>query len=359
MSKFTTKKINLIEPYVPGEQPKDLRYIKLNTNENPYYTSRTAVNMITDGLLEGLNRYSDPECRELVRVIADYYGVGNDNVLVTNGSDEALAFCFFAYGNVGVCYPDVTYGFYDVIANLYGCQIEHIALKEDFTVNVSDYYNKKKTVVLANPNAQTGIAVPVTEVEKIVANNRNNIVILDQAYVDFGDANALPLINKYDNIVVVNTFSKSRSLAGARVGYVIADKKLIDDLKKVKNSFHPYNVNSVSAALAAGAINDDVYFRESVELIKDERERLSEGLRGLGFCVLPSAANFVLTKHKAISGSDLYEKLKSKGVLVRHFNDERIRDFVRITVGTRDEVKQLLEIMAVIIREAKNEDGRN
>ncbi len=273
--------------------------------------------------------------------------------MVTNGSDEALAFAFFAYGKRGVCYPDITYGFYDVIANLFDCGVAHIPLNGDFTVNETDYYNKGKTVVLANPNAQTGIELSLEAIERILKANSENIVIIDQAYADFGKCNAIELIKKYDNLVVVNTFSKSRSLAGARVGYTIADKNLIEDLKKVKNSFHPYNVNSVSAALATCAIKDKEYFTESVEKVKRTRGALVEGLTELNFTVLPSAANFVMAKSSQIEGGKLYELLKANGVLVRHFKDERIRDFIRISVGTDEETSQLLQILNKILKEKR------
>lgn len=353
MSKYASGLVNGISPYVPGEQPRDKKYIKLNTNENPYFTSPEAVERITKGVLEGLNRYSDPECTALTAEIAQYYGVKYENVLVTNGSDEALAFAFFAYGGSGVCYPDVTYGFYDVIANLFGCQVKHITLKNDFTVDEKDYYGCNKTVVLANPNAQTGIALDGAALERIIEKNINNIVIIDQAYADFGMFNAVGLIEKYKNLVVVNTFSKSRSLAGARVGFVVADGALIEDLKKVKNSFHPYNVNSLSAALATAAIKDDEYFSKSVNKVKATRERLICGLKRLNFAVLPSEANFVMAKSGALSGCELYKRLKDSGVLVRHFSDERISDYVRISVGTDDEIDVLLGKIEEILKEIK------
>ncbi|MDE7162954.1 MAG: histidinol-phosphate transaminase [Clostridia bacterium] len=356
MSRFTTDLINGIEPYIPGEQPRDKRYIKLNTNENPFYTSPSAMAKISESALQNLNRYSDPECTELTKSIADYYGMETANVLVTNGSDEALAFAFYAYCKNGVCFPDVTYGFYEVIANLFGCPMERIVLQNDFTVNCENYYNKGKTVVLANPNAQTGIELSLSKIEQIIKNNRNNIVIIDQAYADFGSSNAISLINKYDNIVVINTFSKSRSLAGARVGYVIANENLICDLKKVKNSFHPYNVNSLSSALAAEAIRDESYFKRSVQCVKDGRAQLSKGLLELGFRVLPSSANFVLAEHYVMRGEVLYKKLKMHGILVRHFKDERISNFIRITIGTESEIAELLKVINEIIAEKDNEN---
>ncbi|MCM1546280.1 MAG: histidinol-phosphate transaminase [Clostridiales bacterium] len=359
MSRFTSDLVNRIAPYVPGEQPRDKRYIKLNTNENPYYTCEKAVKSITADVLNSLNRYSDPECTELSATIAQFYRVNSENVLVTNGSDEALAFAFFAYGGRGLCYPDVTYGFYDVIANLFGYCVEHIPLDDCFCIDERDYYNKGKTIVIANPNAQTGLELTLGAIERIVKDNSENIVIIDQAYADFGNCNAIELTAKYKNLLVVNTFSKSRSLAGARVGYAVADKELIDDLKKVKNSFHPYNVNTLSAALACAAIKDTDYFNLSVERVKRTRSALSEGLAALNFTVLPSAANFVMAKNAQIDGGKLYELLKEKGVLVRHFKDERIKDFVRITVGTDGETAELLRILDIILKENVYENGGN
>lgn len=352
MSKFCGEKLNLIKPYVPGEQLKDKKYVKLNTNENPFYPSERAVELVNKDLLNGLNRYSDPESRDLIKAIADYYGVLPENVLVTNGSDEALAFAFMAYGNGGVCYPEVTYGFYEVLSNLFECSAKTIELNDDFTINAKDYFNAGRTVVIANPNAQTGIALSMEEIENIVGNNPNNVVIIDQAYADFGEGNAIDLIGKFKNLLVINTFSKSRSLAGARVGFAIADKEIIDDLKKVKNSFHPYNVNSVSAALATAAIEDREYFEKSVKCVVNNRDRLTERLIRLGFIVLPSSANFVLAKHRKISGEELYLKLKDNGVLVRYFSSAKISDFIRITVGSDNEMDTLIQKIKLIL-EAK------
>lgn len=351
MSKFANKIVNGIAPYVPGEQPKDIRYIKLNTNENPYYTSEKAVDRITRQSLCSLNRYSDPENAMLCKAISEFYGVSATEVMVTNGSDEALAFAFMAYGEGGVCYPDVTYGFYDVIANLFKCPVEHIALDKDFKINAKDYANVGKTVVIANPNAQTGIELPYEDLKFIIENNKDNIVIVDQAYADFGSYNVIGLINQYDNLLTVNTFSKSRSLAGARVGFVIANQNLIEDIKKVKNSFHPYNVNSLSAALATEAIKDKVYFDQSVKRVIEGREKLSYELKNLGFKVLPSSTNFVLAKSSVIGGVELYKKLKEMGVLIRHLSDERIADYIRITVGTDEEIEQLISVIKQILSE--------
>lgn len=345
MSVFASDKINSIEPYTPGEQPQDREYIKLNTNENPYFTSEKAVAAITNDVLKNLKRYSDPQCKVLVEAIADYYSVGQNNVLVTNGSDEALAFCFQAYGRKGVRFADVTYGFYDVFAHMYDCPVEHVPLEEDYTIDIKKYFCAGRTVVIANPNAQTGIALPLKDIEKILVNNRENIVIVDQAYVDFFGENAISLVGKYKNLVVVNTFSKSRSLAGARVGYVVADEALIADLNKVRYSFHPYNVNTLSMLLAKNAIEDDEYFRQSVRKIVATRERLKGALKGMGYAVLSSSANFVLAKSPDIGGEQLYLRLKAEGILVRHFSQDRINDFVRITVGTDGETDALISAL--------------
>lgn len=351
MSKFANKTINDIAPYVPGEQPKDKRYIKLNTNENPYYTSPSAIEKITKQAVSNLNRYSDPENTALCGAIAQFYGVRQSEVMVTNGSDEALAFAFMTYGDKGVCYPDVTYGFYDVIANLFKCPVEHIALDEDFKINAKDYANVGKTVVIANPNAQTGVEMPLKDLKFIIDNNKNNLVIVDQAYADFGSYNAIDLIENYENLLTVNTFSKSRSLAGARLGFVVANEKLIEDMKKVKNSFHPYNVNSLSAVLATEAVSDREYFLSSVKKVVKGREELTDGLKKSGLKVLPSSANFVLAKCDTVGGFELYKKLKEKGILVRHLSDERITDFVRITVGTDEENTKLLNAIKQILAE--------
>jgi len=350
MSRFACELINNISEYVPGEQPKDKSYIKLNTNENPYYTSEMAVEAISKQLLRGLNRYSDPESTQLIKAIANYYNVSEENVMVTNSSDEALAFAFKCYGGAGLCYPDVTYGFYDVIANFFGFSAEHIPLDKNFCVKPDDYFNKGKTIVIANPNAQTGIELSEAKLLKIIENNPDNVIICDRAYGDFGSVDAISLTKKYKNLLTVSTFSKSRSLAGARVGYVIADSSLICDMKKAKNSFHPYNVNSVSSALATKAILDDKYFKESIKKIIASRESMRNELKSLGFNILQSSSNFILAEHKNVSGETLYKELKRRGALVRIFKDERIKNFIRITVGTEQEIAKLVEMIKDILR---------
>lgn len=348
MSDFLNKKLQSLQPYVPGEQPKR-DYIKLNTNENPYFPSKYAVGAVSGERLNNLRLYSDPECGALNAAIAAYYGVNPENVISTNGSDEVLAFCFAAFCQGGALFPDITYGFYKVFAGFFGVDYKEIPLKGDFTVDIAPYMNCGKTVVLANPNAQTGIYLPLESIEKIVKSNPVNVVIIDEAYVDFGGESAVGLTEKYKNLVVVQTFSKSRSLAGARVGFAVADKGLIGDINRVKFSFNPYNVNRLSMAVAAEAMRDVDYFKTCVDRIICSRERLIEGLKRLGFDVLPSKANFVLARHNAVAGLTLYGLLRERGILVRHFPDERIKDFVRITVGTDEQVDLLLKSVKEIL----------
>lgn len=350
MSPYFSKRLKELQPYTPGEQPKGGKYIKLNTNESPYFPSRYAIDGIERDGLENLRLYSDPESSALCRAIADYYGISANCVLPTNGSDEALAFCFAAFCDCGAAFPDVTYGFYKVFAGLFGVEYSEIPLKYDFTVDVNNYLNLNKTVFLANPNAQTGINLPLAEIEKIVKANPLAVVVIDEAYVDFGGESVVKLIGRYQNLVVVQTFSKSRSLAGARVGFAVACENLISGLKRVKYSFNPYNVNSISANLAAAAIKDRKYFDECTAKIRATRERLIKSLKQLNFNVLPSCANFVLAESAQIDGKQLYEKLKLRGILVRHFNDERINNFVRITVGTDGQTDALLKEIKEILK---------
>lgn len=356
MSKFLNSPLSALEPYTPGEQPPGREYIKLNTNESPYFPSKYAVEKIGCAELENLRLYSDPECLELSEAIAQFYNVKKENVLPANGSDEALAFCFSAFCGEGAIFPDITYGFYRVFAKLFGVGYKEAPLNPDFTVDTAPYLSCSRTVFLANPNAQTGIYLDIREIEKIVKSNPQSVVVVDEAYVDFGAVSCVPLIKKYDNLIVVQTFSKSRSLAGARVGFAVACESLTDDLKRVKFSFNPYNVNRLSGALAAEAIKDEAYFKECVEKIISTRKVLTEGLEALGFTVLPSQANFVLAGSEKISGENLYKRLKERGILVRHFPDRRINNFVRITVGDDGQIQTLLKTVKQILEE-RNETG--
>ncbi len=350
MSKFLINKYNSLTPYTPGEQPNDKRYVKLNTNESPYPPSRATMAALWSA--RSLNLYSDPECVHLRSVLAERYGVSPENVFVSNGSDEILSFSFMAFcGNeVEAVFPDITYGFYKVFGDLYGVTYTQVPLQSDFTVNVSDYIGVHKTVVIANPNAPTGLMLSVDDIERIVASNLTNAVIIDEAYIDFAGAGAscVELTHKYDNLLVVRTFSKSRSLAGARLGYAIGSVGIINTLNTIKYSTNPYNVNTLTQAAGAAAIEDDDYYAECAYKIISERERMKRLLRERGFEVTDSRANFLFAKPCFILGEEYYRKLKENGVLVRWFSTQKIRDYVRITVGTPEQTDTLLRATDMI-----------
>lgn len=343
MSRFFSEKYRSLVPYTPGEQPKELNLIKLNTNESPFPPSPKAVEYAKREA-EKLQLYSDPECRDLVKTAADYFGVSKNEILFTNGSDEILNFAFMAFcdGAHSAVFPDITYGFYPVFAELNGVPYDEIPLKDDFTVDVNAFCGVNKTVFIANPNAPTGIALSLDDIEKIVKSNSNNIVVIDEAYVDFGAESAIKLIHKYDNLLVTGTFSKSRSLAGGRLGFGIANEALIKDLNTVKYSTNPYNVNRMTMAAGVGAIEDNEYFVNNCREIANTREYASEELQKMGFELTPSSANFIFAASKNIDGETLYLKLKEKGILIRHFDKERIKNYNRITVGTKEQMDLLL-----------------
>lgn len=350
MSLFFSSKFSHLVPYTPGEQPKDMKYIKLNTNESPFAPSKTAQRLAAEAALK-LQLYSDPECRDLVNKAAEYFCVDTDQIIFTNGSDEVLNFAFMAFCENSAVFPDITYGFYSVFAELNGVEFKEIPLKSDFSVDINDYIGVNKTVFLANPNAPTGIALSVEDIEKIVKSNPNNVVVIDEAYVDFGAESVIPLIKKYDNLLVTQTFSKSRSLAGGRLGFGIGSKSLIRDLNTIKYSTNPYNVNSMTAAAGVGSLADDEYIKSNCEKIKQNREYLKKQLEKLDFTMTDSCANFIFAKHKSIGGKDIYLKLKEKGVLVRHFDKERLKDYVRITIGSKEQLDVLIDKIKEILKE--------
>lgn len=350
MSCFLNSKFSRLVPYTPGEQPKDMKYIKLNTNESPFAPSPKAQ-MMAAKAAQNLQLYSDPECRDLLSAAAKYFGVETDEIIFTNGSDEVLNFAFMAFCENGAVFPDITYGFYSVFAELNGAQYKEIPLKQDFSIDINDYIGVNKTVFLANPNAPTGIALSVEDIEKIVKSNPRNVVVIDEAYVDFGAESAIPLIKKYNNLLVTQTFSKSRSLAGGRLGFGIGSKSLIRDLNTIKYSTNPYNVNSMTAAAGIGSLEDDEYIKNNCEKIKENREYLEKELEKLGFSMTASSANFIFAKHKTIGGKDIYLKLKEKGALVRHFDKERLKDYTRITIGSKEQLDVLIEKLKEILEE--------
>lgn len=354
MSRFFSKKYSALTAYVPGEQPKDQKYIKLNTNESPFPPPQSVVDAAKNEAAM-LQLYSDPECTPLVKKCAEHFGIKTSQVLMTNGSDEILNFAFMAFCDAEhpIVFPDISYGFYPVFAKLNGIPYEEIPLREDFTVNVSDYVGIGKNIVIANPNAPTGIALPLSDVERIVASNPDNVVIIDEAYVDFGGESAVSLVDKYDNLIVTQTFSKSRSLAGGRLGFGIACPELIADMNTVKYSTNPYNVNRMTMAAGYQALVEKEYFENCVEIIKQNREFTKNSLESLGFCVLDSKTNFLFAKSDKIEGEVLYKELKSRGFLVRHFTLDRIKDFNRITIGTLEQMQRFIETVKNILGENK------
>ncbi len=351
MSEFFNPKYSDLVAYTPGEQPQDKKYIKLNTNESPFGASDAVVKALTEEKIKNLRLYCDPECKLLKEAIAKKYDCQPQNVFVTNGSDDILNFSFMAFGQNGAAFCDITYGFYSVFAKLHGVESEIIPLKEDFSIDVNKFYSKGKMVVIANPNAPTGIYLTLEEIEKIVESNKENVVIIDEAYIDFGGESCAKLTKKYKNLLCVQTFSKSRSMAGARLGFAIADESIIRDLETIKYSTNPYNVNSLTQAAGIAAVEDEEYFETNRNTVIKNRDFTVEELKKLGFTVLPSKANFVFAKHERIGGKEIYLKLKEKGVLVRHFETERISDYNRITIGSLSEMKTFISKIKEILGE--------
>ena len=352
MSSFLNDRLQKINSYTPGEQPQDKKYIKLNTNESPFPPSNGVIKAINEAEIKDLRLYCDPDCKKLKKAVADLYNVDTDNIFLSNGSDDILNFAFMAYGGNGSAFADITYGFYSVFAELYGIDTEIIPLKDDFSLDTERFCNQNKLVVIANPNAPTGMDIPLSDIERILESNKNNIVLIDEAYVDFGGTSCVELTKKYNNLLCVGTFSKSRSLAGARLGFAIADKELIKDLETIKYSTNPYNINRLTQIAGEYAIIDNDYYMDNCKEIIKNREYTVTELEKLGFTVLPSKANFVFAKSDKIGGKALYTALKEKGVLIRHFDKSRIADFNRITIGSREEMETFLaavkEILGVV-----------
>ena len=356
MSRYLNQRFASLEPYVPGEQPQDIPYIKLNTNESPFPPSPAVLSAVS-GEVNKLQLYSDPTCRQLSEKLAELYGVKPSQVILTNGSDEALYFAFMAFADAEkpLLFPEISYGFYPVFANLCGIPYETVALQEDFTLRPEDFFPKdgaKQTVVIANPNAPTGLCLSLEEIEKILCANKDNIVVIDEAYIDFGGDSAVKLINRYDNLLVTQTFSKSRSMAGARLGFAIGNEALIADLHTIRYSTNPYNVNRMTLAAGYAALVENEYYVSNCREIIRVREYVTEALRMRGFEVLPSSANFIFARSKDVAGDELYKQLKANGILVRYFNKERIKDFVRITIGAEVQMNKFLTEIDSILEKA-------
>ena len=352
MSRFFSKRFENLIPYTPGEQPRDMQYIKLNTNESPFPPSPKVTEAV-ERESKKLQLYSDPDCKALTAAVSELYGVKPSQVVLVNGSDEFLNFAFMAFADEEhpLAFADITYGFYPVFAELNRIPYEIIPLREDFSLSADDYIGIPNTVVIANPNAPTGKYLPLSEIERVVASDPNRIVIVDEAYIDFGGESAVSLVDRYDNLLVTQTFSKSRSMAGARLGFGIGNEKLIADLHTIRYSTNPYNVNRMTEAAGVAALEENNYYMNNCKTIMENRTYLTEELRKLGFEVLDSMANFVFAKSPRIGGEALYLALKQRGILVRHFTKERIKDYNRITVGTAEQMQALIRAVQEITEE--------
>ena len=351
MNRYWSPVVEGLSPYVPGEQPKLDKLIKLNTNENPYGPSPRVIEAVRREADEGLRLYPEPDSLGLRRTVADYYGLNPAQVFVGNGSDEVLAHAFFALFQQSrpLLFPDVTYSFYPVYCGLYGIDYRTLPLDEDFSLNLGDYEEQNGGIIFLNPNAPTGRLLGLAEIEKLMTRNRDSVVIVDEAYIDFGGESAVKLINRFADLLVIQTLSKSRSLAGLRIGLAMGDEGLIEGLVRVKDSFNSDPMDRLAAKAAVAAFEDEAYFQEIRKRIMDSRESLATGLTALKFEVIPSAANFVFAKHPEHKAESIAAELRGQGVIVRHFRQHRIEQYLRISVGTPEENRRLISLLGDIV----------
>ena len=354
MSRFLNKRYAALEAYTPGEQPRDMVYIKLNTNESPYPPAPEVVTAMDAEQVENLRLYSDPTGLILKQKLAELYALKTENIFISNGSDDILNFAFMAFADGrGAAFADITYGFYPVYGELHGVNMDIIPLEADFSLDYKKYCGLNKMIVIANPNAPTGMEIPLWQIEEILKTNPDAVVVVDEAYVDFGGTSCYKFIDTYENLLVVRTFSKSRCLAGARLGYAFGSKELIEDLEKLKYSTNPYNVNRLTMLLGCKTVDAEPYYQEVSNKIQTARAWATDALRELGMEVLPSKTNFIFARHPAISGEEVYAGLRQRGILVRHFTKARIKDFVRITIGTQAQMEKLAEALREMTGGAK------
>lgn len=353
MSRFFSSRYAALTPYTPGEQPQDQDYLKLNTNESPFPPSPGVAAAVAEQCGR-LQLYSDPQCAGLRRALADRYGVKPANVMVGNGSDEVLdlAFCAFAGEERPLYFADVTYGFYPVFAAKNRLPYEVIPLKEDFSIDPADYFGKNGVAVIANPNAPTGLALGLDDFEAILKANPDGVLIVDEAYVDFGAESAAALLDRYDNLLVVRTFSKSRSMAGARLGFALGSEALIADLETLRYSTNPYNVNRMTLAAGEAALAQDDYYMENCRRIAAIRDKVAGQLEAMGWKVLPSKANFLFAVAPGMGGGAMYQALRQRGVLVRYFDAPRTRDYIRVSVGDEAQMERFMQTIKEIMKEA-------
>jgi histidinol-phosphate aminotransferase len=347
MSKFWSQVVRELEPYVPGEQPQIDGLIKLNTNESPYPPSPKVIDLITHDTIDRLRLYPDPNSKKLKNTIATYYGVAAEQVFVGNGSDEVLGLLFMAFfqQQKPLLFPDISYSFYPVYCKLFGIDYQTIALRDNFTINFADYSVENGGIIFPNPNAPTAIGKPLAEIEALLQQNTESVVVVDEAYVDFGAETAITLVDKYPNLLVVQTLSKSRSLAGMRVGLAVGHKDLIDALDRVKNSFNSYPLDRIAEAAAVVAFEDEAYFAQCRDKIIATRDWTISELQKLGFKVLPSQANFVFAEPVGKNAADIAQHLRDHKILVRYFNKPRINQFLRITIGTDEQMQALINAL--------------
>lgn len=351
MSRYWSDLVHRLTPYVPGEQPKGTDLIKLNTNENPYPPSPRVIEAVRAAADAGLRLYPEPTGAALREVVARHYGVDVEQVFVGNGSDEVLAHTFAALlkQDKPLLFPDITYSFYPVYCGLYGIEYQVVPLTEDFQIRVADYAVPNGGIILANPNAPTGRALPLADIRSLLENSPDSVVVVDEAYVDFGGESAVPLVARYPNLLVIQTVSKSRSLAGLRVGFAMGQQHLIEGLVRVKDSFNSYPLDRLALAGAVASLEDEAYFEQTRRAVMTTRERLSADLREKGFEVLPSAANFVFVRHRQRPAAELAAALRERGIIVRHFGQPRIENYLRISIGTDGECTALTEALTAIL----------
>lgn len=338
-----------MEPYVPGEQPQQ-KVIKLNTNENPYPPSPNVLQAIKDAVNDDLRLYPTPTVDDLRETIGSYYGVNKNQVFIGNGSDEVLAFSFMAFFNPGetILFPDITYSFYPVYASLFNIAYKEVPVRDDFTIPIEQFFHAEGGVIFPNPNAPTGIGLTLEKIERMLEHNTEKVVIVDEAYVDFGCETAVKLVERYPNLLVIQTLSKSRALAGMRVGFAIGNELLIEGLNRIKNSFNSYTIDRLALAAANQAFLDEAYFQHIRSKIINTRENTRKQLTELGFNVLPSATNFLFIQHREIDAETIYTKLKEQNIYVRHFNKPKIKNYIRLTIGTEEEMNQFFTVIKTI-----------
>ena len=351
MNKYWSELAKRLDPYVPGEQPKDKKYIKLNTNENPYGPSPKVLEAIRNCTDESLKLYPDPTCDMLLSAAAEYYRVKKEQVFAGNGSDEILAFAFMAFFDPDrtILFPDITYTFYPVYTSLFNLDYRLVKVTDDFSIPEEDFYKSPGGVIIANPNAPTGKFMPVSSIKRILDNNLSNVVIVDEAYIDFGGESAVRLVDEYPNLLVVHTFSKSRSLAGMRIGFAIGNSYLIEALNRVKNSFNSYTLDRLAIVAGTEAFKDNGYFEETRNKVIATRERVTVDLCKLGFSITESVANFIFAGHNTIKAVDMFRELKARGILVRYFKKHRIDNLLRISIGSDEEMDVFLTAVREII----------